>query len=579
MKRTLHLTVMMLLAIIASVNRAYGQEDEREVLYETDFSNNELSRWTHSSQWTYLPESNCLHGSVTATKKIKRDAILLYKTIYTGGKYYKDIEVTYDISTSFPSVGLSDCYASISSNYAGENHSLTDTIFKYDIPRQNFQICIQLDVTNNTGNPNVAVTASVDIRKLKITGVLFSEDYQPDYEISDMSQFPNLPEMSIVKVNFEDATVLTRESGNVILLDKNKGGIVINDSIGLQDIACNEEGWMNRPYVISGYVTGVLLTRNGSPELYCPVYKTKLSDNQTPQLYGREIDYDDYPNHIGELVSIPSLSDIDLWDRSGWMEDVDYISRTEQSRNDRNYKVSGVVFPYKNGGNLRVIELPNFGSYYGLNEKYDNNYQNLNGISVQYPRLFEKDKWYTLCLPFDLVVAENKGVFAKYEGGHDGILSFRKESIDTLYAGTPVMYKPESDITKALSGVIKIDNGNPVYETHGDFSFVGLLNPGEAESGSYYLAAGNTIKPFIPGSLMKAFHAYFVPNTPSAARARAISIDGMTTAIEDIEWGDGNPFLAPTDSRIYNLEGQMVGNDLNHLPKGMYIVNGKKVIK
>ena len=105
------------------------------------------------------------------------------------------------------------------------------------------------------------------------------------------------------------------------------------------------------------------------------------------------------------------------------------------------------------------------------------------------------------------------------------------------------------------------------------------MNPGEAESGSYYLTAGNTIKPFVPGSLMKAFHAYFVPNTPNAARARSISIDGMTTAINDIEWGDGNPFMVPTDNRIYNLEGQMVGNDLNQLPKGLYIVNGKKVIK
>jgi hypothetical protein len=53
----------------------------------------------------------------------------------------------------------------------------------------------------------------------------------------------------------------------------------------------------------------------------------------------------------------------------------------------------------------------------------------------------------------------------------------------------------------------------------------------------------------------------------------------MTTAIEDIEWGDGNPFMVPTDNRIYNLEGQMVGNDLEQLPKGLYIVNGKKVIK
>lgn len=118
-----------------------------------------------------------------------------------------------------------------------------------------------------------------------------------------------------------------------------------------------------------------------------------------------------------------------------------------------------------------------------------------------------------------------------------------------------------------------------MYDSKGEYSFVGFLNPGEAESGSYYLTAGNTIKKFIPGSTMKAFHAYFIPNKPNAAMARSISIDGMTTAIEDVEWGDGNPFLTPTDNRIYNLKGQMVGNDLELLPKGLYIVNGKKVIK
>ncbi|MGV2541758.1 subtilase, partial [Bacillus pumilus] len=35
----------------------------------------------------------------------------------------------------------------------------------------------------------------------------------------------------------------------------------------------------------------------------------------------------------------------------------------------------------------------------------------------------------------------------------------------------------------------------------------------------------------------------------------------------------------PADGRIYNLEGQCVGTDLDTLPHGIYIVCGKKVMR
>lgn len=33
------------------------------------------------------------------------------------------------------------------------------------------------------------------------------------------------------------------------------------------------------------------------------------------------------------------------------------------------------------------------------------------------------------------------------------------------------------------------------------------------------------------------------------------------------------------NEKVYNMSGQYVGDDLEVLPKGMYIVNGKKVVK
>ena len=51
--------------------------------------------------------------------------------------------------------------------------------------------------------------------------------------------------------------------------------------------------------------------------------------------------------------------------------------------------------------------------------------------------------------------------------------------------------------------------------------------------------------------------------------------DGQeTTAIETL---DGQ-MLAPVTGKIYNLRGQYVGNSVDGLPKGLYIVNGRKVV-
>lgn len=33
------------------------------------------------------------------------------------------------------------------------------------------------------------------------------------------------------------------------------------------------------------------------------------------------------------------------------------------------------------------------------------------------------------------------------------------------------------------------------------------------------------------------------------------------------------------DSRVYSIDGQVMGNDINAMGKGLYIVNGKKVMK
>jgi hypothetical protein len=113
----------------------------------------------------------------------------------------------------------------------------------------------------------------------------------------------------------------------------------------------------------------------------------------------------------------------------------------------------------------------------------------------------------------------------------------------------------------------------------GAISFTGIYSPvdvtGWADSHKYvaFLGAGNKFFRALSGKPMKAFRAFFmVPETASVSAVKAV-IDGTATGIEDLVI-DG----AKANGRVYNLNGQYVGNSLNGLQPGLYIQNGKKIV-
>ncbi len=73
------------------------------------------------------------------------------------------------------------------------------------------------------------------------------------------------------------------------------------------------------------------------------------------------------------------------------------------------------------------------------------------------------------------------------------------------------------------------------------------------------------------------FHCYFMIEGAPAG-AKFMMMDNFGNEITSVEGIDADSFIQTT-GRIYNLNGQQVGNDLKSLPRGIYIVNGKKVMK
>ncbi len=71
---------------------------------------------------------------------------------------------------------------------------------------------------------------------------------------------------------------------------------------------------------------------------------------------------------------------------------------------------------------------------------------------------------------------------------------------------------------------------------------------------------------------------YLIDNNPQRLNARTFSVlfnDSEATAIKNVL---GDVEVVPC-SKVYNIKGQHVGDSLNSLPKGIYIINGKKVMK
>lgn len=119
-----------------------------------------------------------------------------------------------------------------------------------------------------------------------------------------------------------------------------------------------------------------------------------------------------------------------------------------------------------------------------------------------------------------------------------------------------------------------------------------LLGGHSPMADAYIMTADKTQKPVLKyktgGGASKGFRCWFRYTTTKASAAKpqfALFIDGISepTSIEDIMNNDEGITLAEKFAHgIYSLNGQKVGDSeaaWNHLPKGIYIVNGKKVIK
>lgn len=221
---------------------------------------------------------------------------------------------------------------------------------------------------------------------------------------------------------------------------------------------------------------------------------------------------------------------------------------------------------------------------YTLDENSVNTIEAYENANVTLKRTFYKDgEWNTLCLPF--AVADAKTAF---DGAELREVDTKKSNGNTIVfkeataieAGKPYLIKWANssaaavNVEKKFEGVTLVAAATPVEVNEG-ISFKGFYKMTEAnELGASVAAIGAGNKLFkVTEGKMKGFRAAFVLSSGAEATKYNVVIDGTATGIEDLVI-DG----VKANGRVYNLNGQYVGNSLNGLQPGLYIQNGKKIV-
>ena len=201
-------------------------------------------------------------------------------------------------------------------------------------------------------------------------------------------------------------------------------------------------------------------------------------------------------------------------------------------------------------------------------------------VVVELTRSFVAGTWNTVCLPFTLTSDQATQLFgsgyklAQFTGVSGTTMQFT--TTDSFVAGVPYLVKPTIDVSNASPVVlvdVSITAKTPQTVTYGGYSFVGNFTQktfsGNECSTSRFVATGNELMTPNDGSTLKSLRCYFTV----AASARALSFDvdeeGNTTAVADI-----NRETITNKCSFFNLAGQRVAKPT----KGLYIVNGKKVV-
>ena len=218
--------------------------------------------------------------------------------------------------------------------------------------------------------------------------------------------------------------------------------------------------------------------------------------------------------------------------------------------------------------------------------------------------------WNSIILPVDMTAAQVKEAFgegvqlAKFDCLENNWIKFSTVNVAgdnvVLEKNTPYIIYPTKEpygnytytidgVTKILDGHVYVANGINYDDQTGNLSdhkagseqagmfFCGsYVEKTEVEAGAYMFSKGNLVHTNNTHSV-KPYRCWLVETAPSS-KSYVLSIDGAHGDATGVNVVEENHQTAGTG--IYSIDGiRMNTNDVNALPKGVYIINNKVVVK
>ena len=257
-----------------------------------------------------------------------------------------------------------------------------------------------------------------------------------------------------------------------------------------------------------------------------------------------------------------------------------------------------------------------------LNDGVDDDYKvrTEKNVDVTLNRTFYKNYWNAICLPYSINRRQIEEVFGdgtmvvlmnKIETSNKKVM-FIEHANQDIIAGYPYLIFPttKADTEKkdhtAINGITTRatfgEADSPLFSVGTDGNtypgadmqsdalvFKGTFSKADLPVGSYVITKSGTLANVSQTGLwINPYRAYihFNQTTPGAKAIKLASMgfagiddmEGETTSIEDLLFNDGI-MTRPAD--VFNVNGQKVrskAENLYGLPKGVYIVNGKKYV-
>ena len=238
--------------------------------------------------------------------------------------------------------------------------------------------------------------------------------------------------------------------------------------------------------------------------------------------------------------------------------------------------------------------------------------ESISNTQVRFKRAMSNSNYYLLTVPFEFDdfegdVFEYTGVSLGQVGTYNyngsqvpimgGVMHFERY-YGTLQPGTPYLVKPYSALTEMTLGGVTLSNAaagsvkyslaqqntaginlmadeQPAYV--GDYTLVGSYSPQVLpKDESTAILDGNTVSwtSVAASTAIDGTEAYVT--LPAGAGVKFdVPGNGIVTAISEMSIDN----VAPREAVIYNIMGVRMTRPLSELPPGIYIVNGKKIVK